>query len=286
MKWRHRSNAVLSLSVLIAILVLRQIGMYAIHLLFGVNAHLNIFKFCVSLFKQNFIYFQAVSYAVIAFVAHIILIFIVRLIQQYVRMASFKNTIQSLQLPVLTSRIHGAYGAEGSSVIVIGHRQPLAFTMGFRSPVIVLSSGLIELLDSRELEAVIAHESFHRTNYDALKLFVLQLIAQSLWFIPLTKWSYANYKIICELQADEHAVGRMGSELGLGGALLKMLQSGIGGSADKSPVLASFSDEAVNFRLRQLVDPQNGLPVKLKKVSIVISVITLAFMMAVTIIMT
>lgn len=283
--WKTKSNIVLSLSVLIALVVLGQIGMYAAHLMFGMNVHLNIFKFCLSLFKQQSFYYNLVTYAMIAFIVHMLLIAIIRLIQQYMRLTRFKASIKSLQLHRLTEELEETFTVSPrASMIVIDHEQPLAFTMGFRKPIIVLSSGLVELLEERELEAVIAHEAFHRRNFDALKLFILQLISQSIWFIPLTRWSYANYKIMCELQADEHAIKETGSELGLGGALLKMVHSsGVIRKLAASPVLASFSDEAINYRLQQLVEPQKAIPVKLETPAIVISIYALLLLMSLTI---
>ncbi|MGO4373704.1 M56 family metallopeptidase [Paenibacillus sp. 2TAB19] len=283
--WKTKSNIVLSLSVLIALVVLGQIGMYAAHLMFGMNVHLNIFKLCLSLFKQQSWYYNLITYAMNAFIIHMLLIALIRIIQQYVRLTRFKAAMISLHMHQYTEELkHRFHVSSRASMIVIDRAEPLAFTMGFRKPMIVLSSGLVGLLDEQELEAVIAHEAFHRHNYDALKLFVLQLIAQSLWFIPLTRWSHANYKIMCELQADEHAIKATGSELGLGGALLKMVQSsGIIRSASTSPVLASFSDEAINYRLRQLIEPQRAIPVKLETPAIVISVYALLLLMALTV---
>ncbi|MDQ0112682.1 M56 family metallopeptidase [Paenibacillus harenae] len=283
--WKTKSNIVLSLSVLIALVVLGQIGMYATHLMFGMNVHLNIFEFCLSLFKQQSFYYNLITYAMNAFIVHMLLIAIIRLVQQYMRLTRFKAVMKSLQLYLLTEQLEQRFDVlPRASMIVIEHAQPLAFTMGFRKPTIVLSSGLVRLLDEHELEAVIMHEAFHRRNYDALKLFVLQLISQSLWFIPLTRWSYANYKIMCELQADEHAIKETGSELGLGGALLKMVHSsGVLRNVAASPVLASFSDEAINYRLQQLVEPRRTIPLKLETPAIVISVYGLLLLMSMTI---
>jgi Zn-dependent protease with chaperone function len=150
--------------------------------------------------------------------------------------------------------------------------------MGFRKPLIVLSTGLIEMLDRHELEAVIEHEAFHQNNHDSLKIFILQLISQALWFIPLTKWTYQNYKIISELMADEYAVIKTGSELGLGSALLKLIKNCFHENA--APVLAHFADGSVNYRLQQLVDPQKNIPVKLETISIVISINVLLLFMS------
>jgi beta-lactamase regulating signal transducer with metallopeptidase domain len=98
---------------------------------------------------------------------------------------------------------------------------------------------------------------------------LLQLISQSLWFIPITKLAHHNFKLISELLADEYAIKKTGSELGLGSALLKLIKKGF--SDNPTPVLVYFSDGIVNYRLQQLVDPDQAIPVRLGMTSIVIS---------------
>lgn len=183
----------------------------------------------------------------------------------------------SLRNNEFTESLIDEFKPNNSNLIVIEHQQSMAFTMGFRNPLIVLSSGLIDMLEHHELAAVVEHETFHQSNYDSLKIFILQLISHSMWFIPLTGWAYQNYKIISELLADEYAIERTGSELGLGSALLKLIKNSF--SNEAAPVLVHFSDGTVNYRLQQLVDPQREIPVKLGIASMMISIHVLLLLM-------
>ncbi|WP_169082882.1 M56 family metallopeptidase [Paenibacillus sp. PL91] len=277
MRWQRKSSLVLALSLFIALLVWSQMGMYIVHLIFGVNVKVNFFKFCISLFKENTLYYFIVITFLNSLIAYAILITLIKVIQQYVLSRRFKIRLMSLRNIHLTAKIIQQFQPINQNIIVIDHGHAMAFTVGFRRPLIVLSSELIEMLDQRELEAVIEHESFHQSHNDSLKIFILQLISQSLWFIPITKWTYHNFKLMSELLADEHAIKKTGTELGLGGALLKLIKKGF--KDNPTPVLVYFTDGVVNYRLQQLVDPDHDIPVRLGKTSIVISIHVLLLFM-------
>lgn len=201
--------------------------MYLAHLIFGVDVKVNFFRFCVSLFKENTVYYFLVITFLNVVIAYAILITLMKVTQQYILSRRFKTKLMSLRNISLTAHVIKEYQPLNQNIIVIDHEHAIAFTVGFRRPLVVLSSGLTEILDHQELEAVIEHESFHQRQFDALKIFLLQIISQSLWFIPLTKWSYQNYKLISELLADEYAIKETGSELGLGSALLKLIKKAL-----------------------------------------------------------
>lgn len=279
MMWCKKKSAfILGLSLLIAVFVWSQIGMYLAHLLFGVNIRINFFKFCVSLFKESSFYYFLVTILLNAFIAYTVLVTLIKITKQYVLSKRFKQKLFQLKNIELTNILNEEFNRQSQDIMVIHHNQSLAFTIGCGKPYIVLSSGLIEMLEDHELEAVIEHETFHQRNRDPLKVFILQLISQSLWFIPVTKWSYQNYKIMSEMLADGYAIQKTGSELGLGSALLKLIKNEF--HTGMSPILVHFSDESVNYRLQQLVNPQKAIPVKLTTTSIVISIHVLFLFMS------
>lgn len=277
MRWKKQSSFILGLSILIALLVWSQMGMYLAHLLFGVNIRVNFFKFCISLFKEDSFYYFLVISLLNVCIAYTVLLTLSKVVEQYIACNRFKQRILQLKHIELTHILNQECNRQDKDLLVIDHPQALAFTIGYIKPYIVLSSSLVEMLEDHELEAVVEHEAFHQKNHDPLKVFILQLISQSLWFIPITKWSYQNYKIISELLADEYAIQRTGSELGLASALLKLIKNAF--HIDKGPILVHFADESVNYRLKQLVDPQKAIPVKLKAISIIISIYALLLFM-------
>ncbi|MEZ2661696.1 M56 family metallopeptidase, partial [Aneurinibacillus aneurinilyticus] len=186
MRWKQKSFLVIGLSLLIAILVWSQIGMYLVHILFGVSIQVNFFKFCISLFREGSFYYFLIIILLNTLIIYTVLITLIRIGQQYFLYSRFRKKIFALRNIEITGSLIRAFQRQNQDIIVINHEQLLAFTMGFRRPCIVLSTGLIEILEDHELEAVVEHETFHQLNYDSLKSFTLQLISQSLWFIPLT----------------------------------------------------------------------------------------------------
>lgn len=276
--WKRRSVFVVAVSIAIALFVWSQMGMYLAHLLFGVEVEVNFFKFCISLFNEDSLYYFLVIFLLNTFIAYTVLLTLFKLAEQFVLLKRFKTKLTQLYNQEVTSLLNQKYNRKKGDILVIDHDQSLAFTLGFIRPSIVLSTSLIKILEDDELEAVIQHETYHQKNYDTLKMLILQLISQGMWFIPLTKWSYQNYKIISELLADKYAISQTGSELGLSSALVKLIK--ICFKENANPVLAHFSDESVNYRLQQLVSPKNAIPVSLNKRSVFISIQVLLFLMA------
>ncbi|WP_372662138.1 M56 family metallopeptidase [Cohnella sp.] len=238
---------------------------------------MNFFKLCLSLFKENSLYYFLMIFLLNSLIAYSVVITIFKIVQQYFLSGRFKDKIFRLENIQLTNSLKNDFMIFNQALIVIDHRQPMAFTMGLRKPCIVLSSRLLEMLDHQELEAVIEHETFHQNNHDSIKIFILHLISHALWFIPLTKWTYKNYIIISELLADEFAVQRTGSEIGLGSALLKLINSCF--SEKPNPMLVYFSEAAVNYRLEQLINPERKIPIRMETKSIVLSIHVLLLFM-------
>ncbi|MBT2759000.1 M56 family metallopeptidase [Mesobacillus foraminis] len=275
MWWRRKSWYLLLLSLVLASIVWIQMGMFLTHLIFGVNLELNFFKFCISLFRENSFYYFLVIFLLNTMIAYILLVTIGKVIVQIFLSCQFRSRLINLKDNEMT-RLYGIKLNRHEDLMIIKSDRILAFTTGIKNPVIVLSTSLVQMLEMEELEAVVEHETFHKNNRDPLKIFILHVIAQSLWFIPLTKWCYENFKIMSELMADEYAVTKMGSEMSLGSALLKLIKNSF---KTPSTLVVQFSGESVNFRLQQLVEPQKAIPVKLKLFHIAISIHVMLLLM-------
>ena len=270
MIWKQKSTAVFGLALFFAIILFVQMGLYLLNIFIGPIEFFNIFIFCVSLFKPGTFGNFAVEIIVNTYIFYTVFIISKKVINQIVLLSSFRHQIQQRIHMDKSSELNETFNRKNNDVVVIQDKELLAFTFGFWKPKIVLSTILIDMLDSRELEAVIYHETSHQKYYDGLKVFVLQIISEIMWYIPLTKWSYQNYRIMVELVADEFAIKRMGSELGLGSALLKLIKNQLK-IANPAPALVHFADETVDYRLKQLLNPQQTIPVKMQARSVIIS---------------
>ncbi|PFO01236.1 hypothetical protein COJ85_17625 [Bacillus sp. AFS076308] len=270
MVWKQKSAAVFGLALFFAIILFVQMGLYILNIFIGPIELFNIFIFCVSLFKPGTFGYFAVEVIVNTYIFYTVFIISKKVIDQIVLLRSFQHQLQQRIHIYKSSELNETFNRKNNDIVVIQDKELLAFTFGFWKPKIVLSTILIDMLDSRELEAVIYHETSHQKYYDGLKVFVLQIISEIMWYIPLTKWSYQNYRIMVELVADEFAIKRMGSELGLGSALLKLIKNQLK-IANPSPALVHFADETVDYRLKQLLNPQQTIPVKMQARSVIIS---------------
>ncbi|MDG0810014.1 M56 family metallopeptidase [Cohnella rhizosphaerae] len=133
----------------------------------------------------------------------------------------------------LSRRYGRRFGIGRGRLAIIRAEAPVAMTVGLFRPRIVLSAGLLRMLEPAELAAVVAHERHHLRRRDPLALFALSLSRKALWYVPLLGWAEDKYKTAVEVLADRHAIASSsGGAEALGGALLKLLrQAGVGGDA-------------------------------------------------------
>ncbi|WP_146549757.1 M56 family metallopeptidase [Rummeliibacillus suwonensis] len=180
---------------------------------------------------------------------------------EMVRYFTLKIKFRLYQNSALTKELNKKYGAKKESIIVISYPVPLAITMGFLSPKVIISTGLMNLLNDDELDAVIYHEMHHQKNFDPLKIFLLSFCASSFFYIPILKWFSSQYRIIQELLADNLAIEKQATSMNIGSALLKMLKVG---KADATPlVYVSFADTSINYRIEYMLNPLKDFKLKI-----------------------
>jgi beta-lactamase regulating signal transducer with metallopeptidase domain len=106
------------------------------------------------------------------------------------------------------------------TIRVFAHERPKAFCAGLLKPRIYLSSGALETVPSAELDAVLEHESHHRIRRDPLRVLIVQVLGDSLFFLPLMGRLRERYCALAELAADESAVAKTGDRSALAAALI------------------------------------------------------------------
>ncbi|WP_141432756.1 M56 family metallopeptidase [Bacillus sp. 03113] len=276
--WKQKSIMVFIIGLSIGMILWIQMGLYLANVLFNLQVSANIFHFCLSLFKKTSFLYSLLIGAVNLFIAYHFIIILIKIGKQMFLSKQLIRKILTNKNHNMTVEVNERFHRHKSDIVVIHSRNPIAFTFGFRRSIIVLSTSLIEILDYHELKAVISHETSHQKSYDAFKIFILQIISKVIWYIPITKWSYQNYKIMCELKADEYAIRKMGSEMSLSNALLKLIKTHM--KEDSAPVLIGFTDGSINYRLQQLINPQATIPVRLQMKSIITSAYVFIVLMA------
>lgn len=107
-------------------------------------------------------------------------------------------------------------------VVVTRDRFARSFTMGYRSPVIVLSEGLLDVLDQQELETVVAHELGHIDRADSLVTWLTVFLRDLMFFTPLVFWIFRDLTAEKEKASDDFAVRLTGRPLAFAEALIKV----------------------------------------------------------------
>lgn len=133
------------------------------------------------------------------------------------------------RLAVVRAIRHAGVGA-----VLIADRRPRAFCAGYLRPRAHVSTGAVALLSERELAAVLRHEAHHVRRRDPLRLLVVQVLADALFFLPALGRLRTRYAETAELAADEAAVRAVRDPAPLASALLTFdagVRAGAGGIA-------------------------------------------------------
>ncbi|HLD01552.1 MAG TPA: M56 family metallopeptidase [Patescibacteria group bacterium] len=141
-------------------------------------------------------------------------------------------------------------GLQNKAILVQSEKQ-FAFCLGVRVPKIYFSTGLVALLSTKELEAVLRHEQYHLENHDTFTMIVAS-VAHSLFpFFPLVGDLIKKYRIEREIQADKFAVARIGDESSLISALKKLLAFP---TIETVAVAAIADQDTLELRIHSLVN--------------------------------
>ncbi len=267
--WENRSRMLFASAFVLALIVWVQMGLYAAHVLFGWSLRFNVFEICSSLLKA--LGFDSVTPLLSVLVAYTFGLSLWIWAKQVCLSRRAYRKLLASRHERSTQELNARFSADKPDLLVVMCAEPIALTLGLFRPKIILSTGLLKLLDRDELEAVVYHEQYHRNHRDPLKTFLLHLACSVMRYIPILRWCYHHYKIAREILADREAMAVMGSPASLGSALLKLMKKRER-TASMDFAYVSFADTSINYRIRQILDPQGepslGLPVKLAIVSL------------------
>ncbi|WP_084591305.1 M56 family metallopeptidase [Ureibacillus sinduriensis] len=278
---KRQSKSMFYLSLLVSGSIFIQMGLYLTSLISGSNLRFNIFEVCHNTLKL--IGLTSLTYAVDILVIGTFLFALWKIATQIIQTVKMRRRLQQYNCESLTNRFNNEYKNNDKNFMIISYPVPIAITIGFLSPKIILSTGLLNLLSEKELEAVIYHEMYHLDNHDPLKIFLMSISSITLPYIPILKWLNEKYRVVQEVMADELAIENQETSLHIGSALLKMLK--VGKLETKSFAYASFAETSVNYRIEYMLNPlksnQIKVPVKVAMWSVfVFSLISIFFIYA------
>jgi hypothetical protein len=134
--------------------------------------------------------------------------------------------------------------------------RPLALTAGVFRPTVLLSTWMVEHLDRRELEAVLAHELEHVARRDYPIMWLATVLRDAFFYLPTSWAAYRQLAHEKELVCDDLAVGSTHRPLALASALAKVWQHAV-----EAPGFARFgaaqpltgASESINGRIERLL---------------------------------
>lgn len=132
-------------------------------------------------------------------------------------------------------------------VEIADHDQPFAFTLPGRGGHVVLSSGLIDMLDEAEQGVVLAHERAHASHRHDRYLLIAQLAAA---LMPILRPMAGRLQFSLERWADEMAVAHCGDRAFVGRTLGKVALRSIAPAG-----AVSFAGLGVPARVAALLGP-------------------------------
>src|SRR6266700_3743357 len=128
------------------------------------------------------------------------------------------------ELQALTDGLAQRFGLGSTRprVLLRIYHRPLACTCGLWQPRILLSNWIIEHLDHRELEAVLAHELEHLARHDYFVTWLATVLRDAFFYIPTSWIAYRLLQQEKELACDDLVVDTTHRPLALASALTKV----------------------------------------------------------------
>lgn len=184
------------------------------------------------------------------------------------RVVSRRGVLAPKALLSRAARLATCLGVRAPHVYVCALDQPLALTYGVLRPTVVLSRWMVEHLDARELDAVLAHELAHAARHDFVVLWIASVLRDAFFYLPASRAAYRLLRDEKELACDDLAIATTRRPLGLASALAKVWHEAttapgapeVLGVALAQPLLGAAAHAAVEGRLVRLLEPPASAP--------------------------
>jgi len=140
----------------------------------------------------------------------------------------------------------------GQSVYVLPLDQPEAYSLGSARGQVVISQGLLDVLDEEERRAVLLHEEGHLRAGHQLMLLVARAAATALQPLAPARATMSEVEQAVEEAADAYAAMRLGRP---GVVARSLTKAALAGLRDPAGAVALGAGPDVPARVRRLLDP-------------------------------
>jgi Zn-dependent protease with chaperone function len=182
------------------------------------------------------------------FLAIIFLTFIVLYATRFIYQANITNQIIN-QYPEQI--------IQGRKAKILNIDFPYCAQIGIFKPQLVISQGLLNILDTEHLEAVLLHEEAHKFYQDSLWFFVLNLLKDCSFLLPKTEILWQDLLLLREIRADRKASTKI-NPLIVAESLLTVAQNSVAIPFDLAiPFSLPTSINRLNMRIDALFIPES-----------------------------
>lgn len=176
------------------------------------------------------------------------------------RLVARRGSPAGPELRALAADLADRLGAPRPRVLVCPYGRPLALTCGLLRPTVLLSTWMVEQLDRRELEAVLAHELGHAARRDYLVIWLATVLRDAFVYLPTSWGAYLQLQREKESACDDLAVGTTSRPLALASALAKVWEQAVGGTALGPAQALADAGEAIEVRIERLLGGSKAVP--------------------------
>ena len=147
------------------------------------------------------------------------------------RLVTRRGVPAGIEIQTLAEQLAGQLGASCPRVLICAYNRPLALTCGLWEPTVLLSTWMIDQLDRRELEAVVAHELAHVARRDYLVIWLATVLRDAFCYLPTSWAAYRQLQHEKEPVCDDLAVDLTRRPLAMASALAKVWRQAVDGPA-------------------------------------------------------
>lgn len=171
------------------------------------------------------------------------------------------------ELQLLADQLAAGVGAPATRVRLCEYDRPLALATGLRRPTLLLSTWMVDHLDRRELDAVLAHELGHVARRDYLITWAAVVLRDAFVYLPTSRAAFGQLRRDNELASDDLAVVATRRPLALASALAKAWVHALGSTPAHAgaPALLGAGGggggaDAIERRIERLMAAEPGAP--------------------------
>ena len=183
-----------------------------------------------------------ITFSEISVISLMLLVFFnaaIQAIKQWLRSKKILNSIELVSIKKDDLNIH-----------LLETKKPLAFSVGMLKPISVISSGLINQLNSKQLQVICRHEAIHVQYKDSAFKWALKLV--SFFHFPMVKQTLlAAHASALEFRADQEVAKAVKSKVMVAETILKI--QGIMGSTTEKEALCQFLGSEIEQRIHFLL---------------------------------